>query len=73
VTDHFDGVRLLLWSTPDGKPCYLVGDGTGYVARFADDIESIQLDMGAELWVTRPRCLMTPRHRQRNFVSWQRG
>ncbi|MFJ3937130.1 hypothetical protein [Streptomyces parvus] len=32
-----------------GKPCYVVGDGTGYVSRMADDVESIQLDMADEL------------------------
>lgn len=37
--------RLLPWTTADGKPCYLVGDGTGYVSRLADQVESVQLDM----------------------------
>lgn len=41
--------RLLPWSSPDGKPCYLIGDGTGYVSRVADNIESVQLGMAAEL------------------------
>lgn len=41
--------RLLPWSSPDGKPCYLVGDGTGYVSRVADDVESVQLGMAADL------------------------
>ncbi|MET9758130.1 hypothetical protein ABZ016_03595 [Streptomyces sp. NPDC006372] len=41
--------RLLPWSSPEGKPCYLVGDGTGYVSRLADDIEDLQLGMAAEL------------------------
>ncbi|NBE51702.1 hypothetical protein [Streptomyces boluensis] len=44
-------VRLLPWSGPEGKPCYLIGDGTGssHVSRVADDIESVQLDMADEL------------------------
>ncbi|WP_030989495.1 hypothetical protein [Streptomyces sp. NRRL S-1813] len=42
-------VRLLPWSGPEGNPCYLLGDGTGYVSRAADDVESVQLDMAAEL------------------------
>jgi hypothetical protein len=43
--------RLLPWSSPDGKPCYLAGDGTGYVSRTADDIEAKQLGSAAELIV----------------------
>ncbi|MDQ8704186.1 hypothetical protein RCO28_17070 [Streptomyces sp. LHD-70] len=44
-------VRLLPWSSPEGKPCYLIGDGTGssHVSRVADNIESVQLDMADEL------------------------
>ncbi|MFH9296085.1 hypothetical protein [Streptomyces sp. NPDC017520] len=42
-------VRLLPWSGTGGKPCYVVGDGTGYVSRAADDVEEIQLDMADEL------------------------
>ncbi|CAM5671758.1 hypothetical protein [Streptomyces narbonensis] len=41
--------RLLPWSSPEGKPCYLIGDGTGYLSRVADNIESVQLGMAAEL------------------------
>ncbi|MGI5425959.1 hypothetical protein [Streptomyces sp. CA-179760] len=37
--------RLLPWTSTDGRPCYLVGDGTGYVSRLADDIEDVQLTM----------------------------
>ncbi|MFJ9183757.1 hypothetical protein ACIRQO_11875 [Streptomyces anulatus] len=42
-------MRLLPWSGTGGKPCYVVGDGTGYVSRKADEVESIQLDMADEL------------------------
>lgn len=42
-------MRLLPWSNPDGNPCYLVGDGTGYLSRVADNIESVQLGMAAQL------------------------
>ncbi|MER6047473.1 hypothetical protein ABT168_08410 [Streptomyces sp. NPDC001793] len=35
--------RLLPWSSPDGKPCFVLGDGTGFVSRMADDIEEAQL------------------------------
>ncbi|MFF2726511.1 hypothetical protein ACFVS9_01205 [Streptomyces sp. NPDC058008] len=41
--------RLLPWAGPEGKPCYVLGDGTGHVSRVADDIESVQLGMAAEL------------------------
>ncbi len=41
--------RLLPWAGPEGKPCYLVGDGTGYVSRMADTTESVQLGMAGEL------------------------
>ncbi|MGV4981943.1 hypothetical protein ACVB8X_17600 [Streptomyces sp. NRAIS4] len=37
--------RLLPWTGPEGKPCYLIGDGTGYVSRLADQIESMHLGM----------------------------
>ncbi|WP_414505198.1 hypothetical protein [Streptomyces sp. NEAU-L66] len=44
-----DTARLLPWSSPDGKPCFLVGDGAGYVSRIADEMEEAQLDSAAEL------------------------
>ncbi|MGP4047533.1 hypothetical protein [Streptomyces sp. 2A115] len=44
-----EAARLLPWAGPEGKPCYLVTDGTGYVSRVADNIESVQLGMSVEL------------------------
>ncbi|WP_422960936.1 hypothetical protein [Streptomyces spinosirectus] len=43
--------RLLPWSNADGKPCYLVTDpsGTGPLSRIADNVESVQLGMAADL------------------------
>lgn len=41
--------RLLPWSSPNGNPCYLLGDGTGPVSRVADDIERLQLGMADDL------------------------
>ncbi|WP_445520175.1 hypothetical protein [Streptomyces sp. NEAU-174] len=43
--------RLLPWPGPAGKPCYLVSDAgnTGYLSRLADEMEAVQLQMGAEL------------------------
>ncbi|WP_328499402.1 hypothetical protein OHS59_28445 [Streptomyces sp. NBC_00414] len=42
-------MRLLPWAGEEGKPCYLVGDGTGPLSRAADRIESVQLGMAAEI------------------------
>ncbi|WP_328731627.1 hypothetical protein OHT20_14450 [Streptomyces caniferus] len=44
-----DAPRLLPWLSPDGKPCFLAGDGAGYVSRIADEMEAAQLDFAAEL------------------------
>ncbi|MER6028279.1 hypothetical protein [Streptomyces sp. NPDC001851] len=41
--------RLLPWAGSEGKPCFLVGDGTGYLSRVADTIETVQLGMAADL------------------------
>ncbi|EFL25008.1 conserved hypothetical protein [Streptomyces himastatinicus ATCC 53653] len=43
------GARLLPWATAEGKPCYVIGDGTGYVSRVADNMECVQLGMAADL------------------------
>jgi hypothetical protein len=43
-------LRLLSWSGPDGKPCYLsTDDSGGYMSRLADNIEAVQLGMAADL------------------------
>lgn len=45
-----DELRLLPWSGPDGKPCYLsTDDRGGYMSRLADNIEAVQLGTAAEL------------------------
>lgn len=41
--------RLLPWAGPEGKPCYLAGDGSGYLSRLADNMESAQLGLAGEL------------------------
>ncbi|MFI8093081.1 hypothetical protein ACIF9R_33020 [Streptomyces sp. NPDC086080] len=41
--------RLLPWPGPEGKPCYLLTDGSGRLSRAADTAESIQLDMAGDL------------------------
>src|SRR5437879_4849526 len=43
-------LRLLPWSGPEGKPCYLsTDDQGGYMSRLADNIEAVQLGTAAEL------------------------
>ncbi|MEU0806677.1 hypothetical protein [Streptomyces sp. NPDC005970] len=52
------GLRLLPWSDPDGKPCYLASDGgDSLLSRRADVIEAMQLSMGSEL-LRRARALL---------------
>ncbi|MGI5257997.1 hypothetical protein [Streptomyces angustmyceticus] len=41
--------RLLPWTSPEGKPCYVIGEGTGPVSRLADEVESTQVGMAAAL------------------------
>ncbi|MGN5635820.1 hypothetical protein [Streptomyces sp. AC154] len=43
-------LRLLPWTGPDDKPCYLsTDDPAGYMSRLADDFEAVQLGASAEL------------------------
>lgn len=43
-------LRLLPWSGPGDKPCYLsTDDPDGYMSRLADSIEAIQLGTAREL------------------------
>ncbi|GHD48656.1 hypothetical protein [Streptomyces mirabilis] len=42
-------LRLLPWAGPEGKPCYLAGERTGYLSRLADNMESAQLGLAGEL------------------------
>ncbi|MFE9556815.1 hypothetical protein ACFYOD_25435 [Streptomyces sp. NPDC006703] len=49
MTPH-DELRLLPWSSPDGKPCYLsTDDPAGRLSRLADEMEAAQLDLAREL------------------------
>ncbi|NUL04655.1 hypothetical protein HRW07_15745 [Streptomyces lunaelactis] len=42
-------LRLLPWSGPEGKPCYLSTDANGgYMSRLADNIEAVQLGSATE-------------------------
>lgn len=43
-------LRLLPWSGPEGKPCYLsTDDPGGYISRLADKVEAIQLGTAVTL------------------------
>ncbi|MEU3615819.1 hypothetical protein ABZ725_26300 [Streptomyces sp. NPDC006872] len=43
-------LRLLPWSGPEDKPCYLsTDDRNGFMSRLADNIESEQLETAADL------------------------
>ncbi|MFD4031389.1 hypothetical protein ACFWVP_12925 [Streptomyces sp. NPDC058637] len=43
-------LRLLPWSGPGDKPCYLsTDDPDGYISRLADGIEAVQLGTANEL------------------------
>ncbi|MFV2117807.1 hypothetical protein ACE14D_04905, partial [Streptomyces sp. Act-28] len=42
-------VRLLPWTGAEGQPCYLIGDGEGYVSKVADTVEAVQLGMARGL------------------------
>ncbi|MEU3095643.1 hypothetical protein ABZ690_12685 [Streptomyces sp. NPDC006967] len=43
-------LRLLPWTGPDGKPCFLsTDDNGGHMSRLADNLESVQLGMATDL------------------------
>ena len=45
-----EGMRLLPWEGPQGKPCYLSTDRPdSLMSRIADDIEAAQMRRGAEV------------------------
>jgi hypothetical protein len=45
-----NGLRLLPWTGPEGKPCYLsTDDQDGYMSRLADNVEAVQLGTATEL------------------------
>ncbi|MER7396914.1 hypothetical protein ABT381_15540 [Streptomyces sp. NPDC000151] len=55
-------VRLLPWSRADGKPCYLSTDNSnGYLWQLADNMEAIQLGMGAGLIEHAEQVLSAPK------------
>ncbi|MEU9705292.1 hypothetical protein [Streptomyces sp. NPDC047981] len=51
MTPHNE-LRLLPWTGPDDKPCYLsTDDSSSHLSRLADDTEAIQLNLAADLVV----------------------
>ncbi|MGH4028129.1 hypothetical protein ACQB60_04235 [Actinomycetota bacterium Odt1-20B] len=44
-----DSPRLLPWTGPEGKPAYLLTDGSGPVSRLADTMEAVHLGIGGDL------------------------
>ncbi|EFL40465.1 hypothetical protein [Streptomyces griseoflavus] len=46
----FKELRLLPWTGPDGKPCFLsTDDNDSHMSRLADNMESVQLGMATDL------------------------
>ncbi|MEU2712543.1 hypothetical protein [Streptomyces sp. NPDC007205] len=45
-----DGLRLLPWTTPEGKPCYLSAEHDhSRLSLLADDVEAAQLRSGEQV------------------------
>jgi hypothetical protein len=49
MTDDMRAARHLPWTGPEGKPAYLLTDGTGPLSRLADAVDTAQLDMAGQL------------------------
>ncbi|MGJ3559931.1 hypothetical protein ACR6C2_19980 [Streptomyces sp. INA 01156] len=57
----YPSLRLLPWSSPDGKPCFLADGGEGgYVSRLADETEVRQLADGLDVLRRARRVLEDP-------------
>ncbi len=64
------GPRLLPWTTPDGRSCYLSTDGGGYLSTLADSIEIVQLTMGEEL-LEHARDVLAPGSRAQSATEYR--
>ncbi|CAL9565813.1 hypothetical protein [Streptomyces sp. NPDC090994] len=49
MTDSPGTPRRLPWTGPDGKPAYLLTDGTGPLSRLVDAVDAQQLEMAGRL------------------------
>lgn len=59
-------LRLLPWTTPDGKPCYLSADSNdSRLSLLADDVEAAQLDSGEQVLAGAKAVLSDPKAGQR--------
>ncbi|MFF3330202.1 hypothetical protein ACFYWX_11670 [Streptomyces sp. NPDC002888] len=59
-------MRLLPWTTPDGRPCYLSTDRhDSRLSRLADDIEAAQLASGEQVLDGARAVLADPRAGER--------
>jgi hypothetical protein len=59
-------LRLLPWTTSDGKPCYLSTDNDhSKLSLLADDVEAAQLDSGEQVLLGARAVLADPRAGER--------
>ncbi|GGY96218.1 hypothetical protein [Streptomyces poonensis] len=59
-------LRLLPWTTPEGKPCYLSSDGgDSTLSRLADDMEAAQLASGEQVLAGSRAVLADPKAGER--------
>ncbi|MEU9284224.1 hypothetical protein AB0D57_05715 [Streptomyces sp. NPDC048275] len=60
-------LRLLPWTTPEGKPCYLSTDGgeKSKLSLLADDIEAAQLESGEQVLAGARSVLADPKAGER--------
>ncbi|MDH6628414.1 hypothetical protein M2271_006247 [Streptomyces sp. LBL] len=59
-------LRLLPWTTPDGRPCYLSTDNDhSRLSQLADDLEAAQLDSGEQVLAGVRDVLADPRAGER--------
>ncbi|WP_405849187.1 hypothetical protein OG211_18325 [Streptomyces niveus] len=50
MTAHTNTLRLLPWTSPEGKPCFLsAGSDGGVLSRLADSVEAAQTSTGTEV------------------------
>ncbi|MFF5982961.1 hypothetical protein ACFY78_29335 [Streptomyces olindensis] len=63
-------LRLLPWTGPEAKQCFLItDDGGGRVSRLADVTEATQLDMGARLLAHADELLPDATEAQLRFLA----
>ncbi|MFC9601977.1 hypothetical protein ACFTTN_00730 [Streptomyces niveus] len=50
MTAHTNALRLLPWTTPEGKPCFLSANAdAGVLSQLADSVEAAQTSTGTEV------------------------